>query len=148
MDARDALLQRITSRMVRMREALERFNEITAERMLVGPNWNVRDLVGHFAHWVDEAAGQVPLLAGGAAPKEYDVDRINDEVYRANRRMSFVMLLPRLRAAEECLLAAVRAVKPELLVGETSVRQAIEQAVIQHCDAHWPDLREAVENLE
>ncbi|HVP12142.1 MAG TPA: ClbS/DfsB family four-helix bundle protein [Phycisphaerae bacterium] len=148
MDARDALLQRITSRMVRMREALERFNDMTAERMLVGDNWNVRDLVGHFVFWLNELADQVPRLAAGGMPKKYDVDRINDETYRRNRRMSFVMLWGQLRAAEERLLTAIRKLDLKLVMDDTPVRQAIEQIGVEHYDAHWRGLRQALEDLD
>jgi hypothetical protein len=147
MDARDAILQRITSRMVRMREALDHFNDMTAERMLVGDNWNVRDLVGHFVFWVNEAAEQIPLLAAGGKPKSYNVDRVNDETYRRNRRMSFVMLWGQLRASEERLLAAVRAVNMKLLMDDSPVRQVIEDIGFKHYETHWPGLREAVEEL-
>ena len=148
MDARDALMQRLTSRMVRMREALDRFNDMTAERMLVNDDWNVRDLVGHFVFWAGELAEQIPLLAAGRKPKNYDVDKLNDETYRKNRRMSFVMLSSQLRAAEDRVLAAVRAVDMNLLMDDTPVRQAIEQMGIQHYETHWPGLHEAIQDLD
>ena len=67
MDVRDALLQKIAARMVRMRELLVHFNDMTAERKLVGENWNVRDLVGHFVFWVNEAGEQIPALRRAAS---------------------------------------------------------------------------------
>ncbi len=147
MDVRDALSQRISQRMLRMRQALERFNDRTAERYLVGDRWNVRDLAGHFIYWTNEGAEQIPLLAAGGKKKDYDVDRINEDVYQKDRRMSFVMLLPKLRGAEERFLAAVRSVKPELLRDDTPVREWIDGVGIKHYDTHWRGLEEALERL-
>ncbi len=148
MDVRDALLQRIQSRMLRMRSNLERFDDRTAERCLVSLDWNVRDLVGHFAYWADEGAKQIPILAAGGKKKDYDIERHNAEAYKQNRRMSFVMLLPRLREGEERFLAAVKAVKQELLIGETLVREWIEDVGIEHYDVHRRRLEQAGERLD
>lgn len=51
MQVRDAILQRLTDRMMRMRVVLEKFDDAAAEACKVGPKWNVRDLVGHFVFW-------------------------------------------------------------------------------------------------
>jgi len=147
MNVRDALLQRIQSRMVRTRTALERFDDVTAVRMLLGLRWNVRDLVGHLAYWTSEGADEIPRLAAGGKKKDYDIDRINEEVFQANRRMSFVMILPQLREAEERFLAAVKSVEPKLLADDTPVRQWIDGVGIDHYDAHKQDLQAAVERL-
>ena len=60
MNVRDAIEQRFRSKSMRMREALERFNDEAAEREKVGDNWNVRDLAGHFIFWINEAADRIP----------------------------------------------------------------------------------------
>jgi hypothetical protein len=147
MDVRDALLQKMASRMVRMREVLEHFNDMTAERKFVGENWTVRDLVGHFVFWVNEGVEQIPRLAAGGKPKDYALDRVNEEIYRKNRRMSFVMLWGQLRAVEEHLQAVVRTVDLKQLQDDTPTRQAIQRFGIQHYDVHWQGLREALEDL-
>lgn len=148
MDVRDALVQRISKRMTKMREVLERFTDRTAERYLVNDDWNVRDLVAHLAHWTGEGADQISLLAAGKPKKDYDIEGINETVFKKNRRMSFVMLLPQLRAAEERFLTAVRSVNPELLVDETPVRQWIDDVGIKHYDAHWRGLEEVLERMD
>lgn len=147
MDVREALLQRILRRILRMRTALEQFDNESAEREGVGLHWNVRDLVGHFIHWGDEGSKQAPHLASGGKKTEYDLDRVNDEIYRKYKQVSFAMLLPQLREAEERFLAAVRAVDPKLLVGETAVRTWIDDVGIEHYDKHWPGLDEAARRL-
>jgi hypothetical protein len=146
MNVRDAILQRLTDRIMRMRQALERFDDASAEREKVGPKWNVRDLVGHFVYWTDEAARRIPRIAAGTPEEKYDMERINDEVYKKNRRMSFVMLLPQLRAAEERLQAAIRAAPPDQLV-DTPLREWIDEAGVRHYDHHWPGLRTAAERV-
>jgi hypothetical protein len=147
MNVRDAILQRLTDRIMRMRQALERFDDASAEREKVGPRWNVRDLVGHFVHWTDEAARRIPEIAAGKPGQKYDFDRINDEIYRKNRRMSFVMLLPQLRAAEERLLTAIRAAPPDQLI-DTPLREWIDEAGVGHYDRHWSGLRTAAERAK
>lgn len=146
MNVRDALLQRFNERVMRMRAALDRFDDAAAERERVGPKWNVRDLAGHFVFWDAEAAERMPEIATGRQPPDYDFDRVNDEVYRKYRRMSYVMLLPQLRAAEEKLAAAIRAVPAELLI-ESPVRTWVDEAAIRHYDHHWPGLKAAVDRL-
>ena len=146
MNVRDALVQRLTVHMMRAREAFARFDDDAAERERVGPTWNVRDLAGHLAFWAGEAATRIEALAVGAASKEYDLDRVNEEVYRKNRRMSFVMLLPQLRSAEERLLATLGRVDPKHLIGETDIREWID-VQIAHYQHHFPGLKEAAERL-
>lgn len=138
----EALLQRLTDRVMRMRAALERFDDTSAEAARVGPRWNVRDLVGHFIFWNAEAAARMPELSKGAAAPSYDFDRMNDETYRRYRRMSFVMLLPQLRQSEERLATAIRAVPSPLLI-DSPVRTWIDETVLEHYDHHWPGLRDA-----
>lgn len=146
MNVRDAILQRTTDRIMRMRAALERFDDASAEREKIGPKWNVRDLIGHFVYWTDEGAKQIPELAAGRALPAYDLERINDDVFKKNRRMSFVMLLPQLRAAEERLLAAIRTAPPDQLI-DTPLREWIDGAGSEHYDHHWPGLKAAAERL-
>ncbi len=145
MDVRDALVQRLTKRVARMRETLDRFDDASSERERVGPNWNVRDLVGHFAYWSGEAATRITDLARGAPSKDYEVDRINDEVFRKYRRMRYVMIVPQLRSAEEQLLRAVRAVPSSMLI-ESEVREWVD-AAIAHYDHHWDGLSNALKRL-
>ncbi len=147
MDVREALRQRVNQRMMRMRSALERFDDGSAERELVGPRWNVRDLVGHFVFWVGEGAAQIPRLAAGASPPQYDADRLNEEVYRRYRRMSFVMLCPQLRGAEDRFLAALSGVAASALVGDTALRGWVDRVGIDHYDHHWPGLAAAARRL-
>lgn len=144
MNVREALIQRLTQRVARMREAIDRFDNDSAERERVGPTWNVRDLVGHMAYWAAEAAERIEALARGAASRDYDLDRVNDEVYRKNRRMMFLMLRPQLRAAEERLLAAIRSAPADQLIGETPIREWID-AQLAHYNHHWPGLKAAAE---
>lgn len=129
-----------------MRESLGLFDDATAEQEKVGPNWNVRDLVGHVAYWTGEAASRITQLARGAASKEYDVEKINTEVFNKNRRMRFVMLVPQLRSAEEQMVRAVRSVPPSLLI-DSEVREWVDLA-IAHYDHHWTGLSEAVDRLD
>lgn len=176
MDIRSAIIQRITERFMRLRAAFERFDDEAAEREKVGPKWNVRDLAGHLAYWTAEAAREIEAQKRDALSQSHSrgrlghtddhsrepgqafarqgearlshIDKVNDEVYRKNRRMSFVMLRPKLREAEENLLTALRAVPAESLVGETPVRQLIDEAVVGHYDHHWPGLKAAVARSE
>jgi hypothetical protein len=147
MDVRDALLQRIRQRIMRLRQAFERFGNDAAEREMVGPRWNVRDLAGHLLFWADEGARQLPRMAAGEALPDYDFNRVNEETYRKYRRMSFVMLRPPLREAEERFLRAVAAVPPLLLRNETPVREAIDAFGLDHYEHHWPGLRAASQRL-
>ncbi len=147
MDVRSAILQRIADRFMRARTAFERFNDESAEREMVGPAWNVRDLAGHLAHWTAEAAIRIPELAAGKPGVTYDFDKVNAEVYRKNRRMSFVMLLPQLRAAEDRLLAALKSVPEPHFIGETPIREWIDEGIIGHYDHHWLGLKIATARL-
>ena len=140
MNVRDAIEQRFRTRMMRMREALERFDDASAEREKVGPNWNVRDLAGHYVFWTNEAAERIGSIAKGAAVPDYDLDKVNAEVYRTWRRMSFVMLLPQLRAAEEKLLTRVRGIDPSTLIDDTPIRTWLD-IHLDHYDHHWPSLK-------
>ncbi len=146
MNVCDAILQRTNDRIMRMRAALERFDDASAEREKVGPKWNVRDLAGHFVHWTGEAARRIPEIIAGKPEEKYDMERINDEVYKKNRRMSFVMLLPQLRAAEERLLTAIRTAPPDQLI-DTPLREWIDVAGGDHYDHHWPGLKAAMERI-
>jgi len=147
MTLREALIQRLGDRFMRFRAAFERFDDAAAERELVGPRWNVRDLAAHMAFWTDEAARRLPEIAAGGEAAVYDFDKVNAEVYRRNRRMSFLMLLPRLRAAEGRLIDALRRV-PDGLLLDSRARSWIDQAAIEHYDRHWPGLKAAAERLE
>ena len=147
MDVREALRQRVNQRMMRMRAALERFDDGSAERERVGPRWNVRDLVGHFVFWVGEGAAEIPRLTGGASPSAYDTARLNEETYRRYRRMSFVMLCPQLRSAEERFLASLSGVASSALVGDTALRAWVDWVGLEHYDHHWPGLAAAVRRL-
>ncbi len=142
MNVRDALVKRLTDRIVRMRTALERFDDAAAERQKVGPKYNVRDLTGHFVFWNQEVAQQLVTLMRGGTSKTYDVDRVNEDVYRKYRQMSHVMLLPQLRDADEHLLEVLRQVKPEALIGETPMRDWVD-TILAHYDGHWPGLKAA-----
>lgn len=158
----DAILQRFRDRIMRMRTALDRFNDDSAEREKIGPKWNVRDLVGHYLFWTTEAVDRLPEVSKASAGFKqtddeaanakaietlmppYDLDRVNDEVYRKYRRMSFVMLLPQLRAAEERLLQHLARVDAKQLVGDTPLRTWID-IHLEHYDKHWPGLKAAVD---
>jgi DinB superfamily len=140
MNVRDAIEQRFQKKAMRMRDVLERFNDESAEREKVGPNWNIRDLVGHYVFWLTEASDRLKEISKGASAPDYDLDRINADVYRKYRNMSYVMLLPQLRAAEETWLKQVRAVDPQLLIGETPIRDWFDTH-LDHYDHHWPSLK-------
>lgn len=160
----EAILQRFRDRMMRMRAALDRFSDESAEREKVGPKWNVRDLLGHYLFWTTEAAERLPEItrasvgfkpldddADNAKQVErllppYDLDRVNDDVYKKYRRMSFVMLLPQLRAAEERLLQVLARVDPKQLVGETPLRTWVD-IHLDHYEKHWPGLKAATDRL-
>lgn len=146
MNVRDAIQQRLRQKMMRMRTALERFNDETAEAHKVGPNWNVRDLVGHFVFWTTESAAHMPGIAKGGKPPSYDLKRVNDKAYKRNRRMSYVMLLPQLRAAEEKLLTTLSKMPADQLVGDTPLRDWVDLQP-DHYDHHWPSLKAAVDAL-
>ena len=146
MDVRSAILQRVSERIMRFRTAFDRFDDSAAEHERVGPKWNVRDLAGHLAYWTAYVAERLPQLSAGAPTAQLDFDRINEEVFRKNRRMSFVMLLPQLRSAEERALAAVGRVSPELLI-DGPVRDCIDEGLIDHYDHHWPGLKSALDRL-
>ena len=147
MDVRDALLQRINQRIMRAREAFDRFDDASAEREMVGLKWNVRDLAGHLLFWANEGTKQIPALTAGGELPDYDLDGINEKTCQKNRRMSFVVLRQQLREAEERLLRAVSSVPPHLLRNETPVRQAVDGFAIAHYEHHWPGLRTAVARL-
>ncbi len=143
MNVRDALVKRLTDRIVRMRTAFEQFDDAAAEGAKVGPKYNVRDLAGHFVFWNQEMAQQLVVLMKGGKQKDYDIDRVNEDVYRKYRRMSHVMLLPQLRAADERLIVVLRQVKPEVLIGETPIREWVD-TILTHYDDHWPGLKAAL----
>lgn len=147
MDLKAALLQNIDKRFQQFREAFGRFDDASAEREMVGPKWNVRDLAGHLAHWTSEGAAQIPSLAAGKPMPDYDLEKVNEEVYRRNRRMSFVMLLPQLRAAEERFLAAVKAV-PDAMLIDSPVREWIGFTGAGHYEKHWEGLKGAAERMK
>lgn len=140
MNVRDAIEQRFRSKTMRMREVLERFNDASSEREKVGEKWNVRDLAGHFLFWANEAADQIERISKGGCPPDYDLDKVNADVYRKYRNMSYVMLLPQLRAAEERLLTCVHGIDPALLIGETPIREWLDTH-LDHYDHHWPSLK-------
>lgn len=142
MNVRDAILQRFNDRVMRMRAVLDRFDDGCAEAAMVGPKWNVRDLVGHFVFWDAEAAARLSEIAAGKSAPTYIFSTVNDDVYRKYHRMSYVMLLPQLRSAEEKLVAAIRAV-PEKLLIDSPARTWIDEAVLEHYDHHWPGLKSA-----
>lgn len=144
MNVRDTIEQRLRTKMMRMREALERFNNETAERERVGPNWNVRDLAGHYLFWASEASDRILDIASGAKVPDYDLERVNADVYRKYRRMSFVMLLPQLRSAEDRLLNNIRNLDPQSLIGETPMRDWLD-IHLGHYDHHWPGLKAAAD---
>ncbi|HWL95204.1 MAG TPA: hypothetical protein VNT79_16915 [Phycisphaerae bacterium] len=162
MNVRDAILQRFRDRIMRMRGAFERFNDEAAEREMVGPRWNVRDLAGHFLFWTTEAGERMPEVSRAAAGfvqsddeaanaraiekllPQYDLDRVNEATHRKYRRMSFVMLLPQLREAEERLLQAVGGVDAKCLIGDTPLRSWID-IHLGHYEKHWPGLKAAAE---
>lgn len=147
MNVRDAIYQRANQRILRARAAFERFDNASAEREKVGANWNVRDLAGHLAHWTGEAAEQLPRAAGGATMPDYALERINDEVFRKNKRMNYLMLLPQLRMAEDRFLAALGRVDPAKLIGETPARRCIDKMLLEHYDHHWAGLEAAAKRM-
>jgi hypothetical protein len=147
MNIQEALIQRVRERFMRCRHAFDRFNDADAEREKVGPNWNVRDLSGHLLHWITEGADRLPEIAAGKPYPKYEFERTNDEIYKKYRQMSFVMLLPQLRTAEDRFLAAIKKVDDELLI-DSPVREWIDGVAIEHYDHHWPGLKAAVSRLD
>jgi hypothetical protein len=146
MDIRSSLAQRVNQRFMKARAAFERFDDALAEREKVGPNWNVRDLAGHLAHWTAEATVQLPRIAAGSPMPPYDLDKVNAEVFRKNRQMSFVMLLPQLRSAEDAFLAALQSVNSDALI-DSPAREWIDFTTIDHYDKHLPSLIAAAARL-
>ncbi len=149
MNVRDAIIQRVNQRIMKMRTALEQFDNEAAEREKVGPKWNVRDLAGHMTMWAEYSVDRLKKKARGeklAPLTQADIDRMNDEAYRKNRRMSYVMLLPQLRAAEERVLQVIGAVEPQQLIGETPVREYVNE-FIEHYDHHQKGLTNVVARL-
>ncbi len=171
MSPRDTLIQRLRDKMMRMRAAFDRFDDNTAEAEMVGPKWNVRDLAGHMAFWTGEGADRLveiaarsaawasrrpPTGADGsldetaenkaieAALPPYDIEAINENVFRKNRRMSFVMLLAQLRAAEERFLERLARIDPQHFTGQTPLRRWID-IHLEHYDHHWRGLKAAAE---
>ena len=150
MNVRDAIIQRVTQRIMKMRTAFERFDNEAAEREMVGPKWNVRDLAGHMAFWADYSVDRMKRKARNenlAPLTDRDIQAMNDETYRKNRRMSYVMLLPQLRSAEERLLQVLGAVDPAQLIGDTPLREYVNEALIEHYDHHFKSLEAAVGRL-
>lgn len=143
MNVREALIQRANERFMRMRQAFDRFDDVAAEREMVGPKWNVRDLAGHLLHWTTEGADRLPEIAADKPEPKYELDRINDEIFRKYRRMSFVMLLPQLRSAEDRFLAAVKKIDDSMLI-DSPIREWIDGVSIDHYDHHWAGLKAAV----
>ena len=150
MNVRDAIIQRVTQRIMKMRTAFERFDNDAAEREMVGPKWNVRDLAGHMAYWAEYSVDRMKRKARNetlAPLTDRDIQAMNDETFRKNRRMSYVMLLPQLRSAEERVLQVLSAVDPAQLVGDTPLREFVNEALIEHYDHHAKALAEAVARL-
>jgi hypothetical protein len=147
MNVQEALLQRARERFMRMLQAFDRFDDGTAESEMVGPKWNVRDLAGHLLFWTTEGAERLPEIAAGKPAPDYQMERVNDETFRKYRRMSFVMLLPQLRAAEDRFIAAVRKIDTALLI-DSPAREWIDGVSIDHYDHHWPGLKAAVARLQ
>lgn len=149
MNVRDAIIQRLNQRIMKMRTDFERFDNDAAEREKVGPKWNVRDLAGHMAMWAEYSVDRLKQKARGdklAPLTQADVDRMNDEAYRKNRRMSYVMLLPQLRAAEERVMQVIGAVDPTQLIGDAPVREYVNE-FMEHYDHHQKGLTEAARRL-
>lgn len=147
MNVKEALIQRAGERFMRFRHAFDRFDDAAAEREMVGPTWNVRDLAGHLLHWTSEGAEWVPQIASGKRAPDYDLNRINAEVFRKYRRMSFVMILPQLRAAEERFVSAVKKADEKLMI-DSPLREWIDGVTIDHYDHHWPGLKAAVARID
>lgn len=146
MNVRDAIIQRLNQRIMKMRTAFERFDNDAAEREKVGPKWNVRDLAGHMTMWAEYSVDRLKQKARGeklAPLTQADVERMNNEAYLKNRRMSYVMLLPQLRAAEERVMQVIGAVDPQQLIGETPVREYVNE-FMEHYDHHQKGLDDAV----
>lgn len=149
MNVRDAIIQRVNQRIMMMRADFERFDNDAAEREKVGPKWNVRDLAGHMAMWAEYSVDRLKKKARGeklTPLTQADIDRMNDETYRKNRRMSYVMLLPQLRAAEERVVQVISAVDPTQLIGETPVREYVNE-FIEHYDYHGKALEAVVKRV-
>jgi len=146
MNVRDAIIQRLNQRIMKMRTAFERFDNDAAEREKVGPTWNVRDLAGHMTMWAEYSVDRLKKKARGEALTpltQADIERMNDEAYRKNRRMSYVMILPQLRAAEERVMQVLNAVEPSQLLGDAPVREYVNE-FMEHYDHHQKGLSAAV----
>ncbi len=61
--------------------------------------------------------------------------------------MSFVMMVPRLRDAEEKLLGVIRSLSNDTVIDNEAPARRWIDVMLEHYDHHWPQLEEAVHRL-
>ena len=109
-------------------------------------SWSVRDLIAHVTWWEEEALRHLPLILDGGRPPRYSVTYGGIDAFNAQmteRKADFSLDEVRAEFAEthRRLVAYLRDVPPEHLLGNSRFRRRLRLDTYGHYPIHTADIR-------
>jgi hypothetical protein len=109
------------------------------------PDWSAKDLLGHLAAWMAEAAQALTQVHYGTYLKrDLDVDAMNKDFYEANKDLPLPVVKAEAFASRNRMLSEmnqIAEVSPE-------AEDWFEESGARHYEEHLPRLRDWVQELQ
>ena len=108
--------------------------------------WSVRDLIAHVTWWEEEAIRHLPLILDGGRPPRYSVtyggiDAFNALMTERKASLSLDKVCEEFAETHRRLVAYLRAVPPEHLLGNSRFRRRLRLDTYGHYPIHTADIR-------
>jgi len=111
--------------------------------------WAVKDLLAHITWWEQHLLRRLRTGRDDLYQQEVSMqavtDRVNDEIFAANRSRSLAEVLEDFHSSHQQVLAAVEAL-PEEALAQAEIYDAIAWDTFQHYPEHTAMLRSWIEN--
>ncbi len=108
--------------------------------------WSVRDMIAHVTWWEEEALAHLPTIRAGGRPVRYSVayggiDAFNARRTEQRRELSLDDVRAAFAATHQRLVAYLRSVPPEDLMGDTRFRRRLRLDTYGHYPIHAAQIR-------
>jgi hypothetical protein len=111
--------------------------ELMTRADLTPEGWSVKDLLGHLAAWMAEAACQLERVREGTyEDQSLDVDAMNAEFYEANKDLPVGVVRAELHAARTRMLTELDALSEVT----TDAEEWFVESGVKHYGEHLPQL--------
>ena len=131
-------------------EFQESYAQLSDAEMLepgVTEKWSVRDIIAHVTWWDEEALKHLPLIFEGGRPPRYSVtyggiDAFNAMMTEQKRDLSLAEVREQFVETHHRLVAYLRSVPAEHLIGDTRFRRRLRLDTYGHYPLHAQAIRE------